>query len=140
MTTQSITAEYDLPQPPHKVWRALTDPALVARWLMKNDFRPVVGHKFQFRADPMPHWDGIVDCEVLELDEPKRLRYSWHGGKGEFALDTTVTFTLTATATGTHLHLEQAGFLPTHKMALDGMTKGWRGHIAERLRGVVAEL
>jgi uncharacterized protein YndB with AHSA1/START domain len=138
---QSITADYEFAQPPHKVWRALTDSSLMATWLMPNDFRPVVGHRFTFRAQPMPHWDGIVNCEVLEVDEPRRLRYSWRGGAGEFALDTTVTWTLTPSVSGgTRLHLDHAGFLPTNAFALQGMEKGWRGHIAERLAQAVAEV
>lgn len=140
-TPQAITADYEFPQTPSKVWRALTDPALISAWLMPTDFRPVVGHRFTFRAQPMPHWDGVVQCEVLEVDEPHRLRYSWKGGMGEFALDTIVTWTLTATdAGGTRVHLEHAGFLPTNAYALEGMGKGWRGHIAERLKQAIAAL
>lgn len=66
--TQSIVVEYDLPQPPEKVWRVLTEPELLSSWLMANDIRAVVGHKFTFRAQPMPHWDGIVHCEVMEVE------------------------------------------------------------------------
>jgi uncharacterized protein YndB with AHSA1/START domain len=135
---QSITVEYDLPHPPKKVWRALTDAKLIATWLMENDFKPEVGHKFFFRAPPQPHWDGKVECEVLEVSPQERLRYSWRGGAGDFRIDTTVTWTLTPTATGTLLKLEHAGQM--NQFALDGMGKGWRGHIAERLKKVVAEL
>jgi uncharacterized protein YndB with AHSA1/START domain len=140
---QTIEFEYQLPQPPTKVWRALTESELIARWLMPNDFRAEVGHRFQFRAPPMPHWDGIVRCEVLEVDAPRRLRISWVGGSKEAGsyLDTTVTWTLTPTESGgTVLRLEHAGFLPTNKFALEGMSKGWGGHIRQRLEALLAEL
>jgi uncharacterized protein YndB with AHSA1/START domain len=140
---QTIVVEYDLPHPPAKVWRALTEPGLLARWLMPNDFRAEVGHRFQFRAPPMPHWDGIVHCEVREVDPPKRLRFTWVGGSKEAGtyLDTTVTWMLSATASGgTLLRLEHAGFMPTNKLALEGISRGWGGHIRQRMEALLAEL
>src|SRR5947209_18454174 len=94
-----VTEEY--PHPPHKVWRLLTDSTQLARWLMPNDFAPELHHRFTFTTKPAPGFDGIVHCEVLELDPPRRMRWSWKGG----ALDTIVTFELTPTNLGTHLTL-----------------------------------
>jgi uncharacterized protein YndB with AHSA1/START domain len=140
---RSIVVEYDLPHPPAKVWRALTEPALISKWLMENDFRAEVGHRFHFRAQPMPHWDGLVQCEVREVEPQKRLRFTWVGGSKEHGthLDTQVTWTLTATASGgTLLRLEHAGFLPENPFALEGMSKGWGGPIRQRLEALLAEL
>ena len=138
--TRTIHVEYDLPQPPASVWRALTEPKLLAAWLMENDIQPVVGHEFTFRAQPMPGWDGIVNCVVLEADAPNRLRYSWRGGAGENRIDTVVSWTLRPSAGGgTHLVLEHSGFLPTQTMAFEGLGKGWRGKLAERIAGVLAQ-
>jgi uncharacterized protein YndB with AHSA1/START domain len=134
--TKTFVCDYELPKPPEKVWRALTDPKLLSAWLMENDIKPEVGHKFKFRAQPMPHWDGIVHCEVLECLPRQKLVYSWRGG----TLDTRVTWTLTATASGTLLRLEHAGFTDKDKFAWEGMSKGWSGHVADRLRRVVGEL
>src|SRR5216684_6808668 len=104
--TRSISLEYDLPHPPAKVWRTLTEPALLAKWVMSNDIEPLVGHRFTFRAEPMPWWDGIVHCEVLEVEPHRRLRYSWRSG-GSSPLDTVVTWTLAPTQSGgTRLALE----------------------------------
>ena len=95
------------PHPIDRVWRALTDRDALAQWLMPNDFEPVVGHQFQFRADPAPGWDGVVNCKVLELDQPRLLRISWTGGP----IDTVVTWRLTDEGDGkTRLDFEQAGF------------------------------
>jgi uncharacterized protein YndB with AHSA1/START domain len=95
---------------------------------MANDIRPVVGHKFTFKAQPMPGWDGIVQCEVLEAEAPLRLRYSWRGGSDALRIDTVVAWTLAASASGgTRLVLEHSGFLPTQSFAFDGLSKGWRG-------------
>jgi len=134
---QSISLEYDLPHPPAKVWRALTEPELLAEWLMDNDMRPLVGQSFTFRSKPMPWWDGIVKCEVLEVELHKRLRYTWRGGP----LDTVVTWTLTPTPSGgTRLTLEQSGFVPANASAIDGATDGWRRMVGERLGKVLAGL
>lgn len=128
--SRSIIVEYDLPAPPAKVWRTLTEPALLARWLMANDIAPVVGHRFSFRARPMGDWDGTVACEVLAVEPERLLRYSWRGGSGANVLDTVVTWRLTPSASGgTLLHLEHAGFSDTPGVPFDAFTimgEGWR--------------
>jgi uncharacterized protein YndB with AHSA1/START domain len=143
--TQSIVVEYDLSHPTGKVWRMLTEPTLVARWLMENDIRPVVGHRFTFRAAPTPGWNGVVECEVLEALPEQRLVYSWRGGSDDLEkygrrLDTVVTWTLTPKAGGTLLRLEHAGFTAKDAFALDGLGKGWRGKVGERFAAILAEL
>lgn len=94
------------PHPREKVWRALTEPELLARWLMPNDFEARVGHRFTFQAEPAPGFDGVVHCEVQELEPPVRLVLSWSGGP----IDTVVTFVLEETPAGTTLTMEQSGF------------------------------
>lgn len=94
------------PHPRAKLWRALTDADLLGRWLMPNDFEPRVGHRFTFRTEPGPGFDGIVHCEVLRLDEPEVLSFTWRGGP----LDTVVTFRLDEVDGGTRLRFEQTGF------------------------------
>jgi uncharacterized protein YndB with AHSA1/START domain len=139
--TQTITVEYELAYPPAKVWRALTEPALLAAWLMDNDIGAVVGHRFTFKAKPMPGWDGIVQCEVLLADAPHKLSYSWRGGSAPFGIDTVLTLTLTPTAGGgTRLLLEHSGFLPDNALAFEGLAKGWRGKVAERLHEILTNL
>lgn len=135
--TQSISLEYDLPHPPAKVWRALTEPELLGKWLMANDMRPTIGHSFTFKSQPMPWWDGIVHCEVLEMELYKRLRYSWRGGP----LDTVVTWTLTPTPSGgTRLALEHSGFKSADASAFDGASKGWQRMVGDGLREVLANV
>lgn len=82
IATRAIVVERTLPYPPKKIWRTLTDPALISQWLMPNDFQPVVGHRFNFRTKPQGDWDGVVDCEVLEI-MPAKLQFCiphpvWH--------------------------------------------------------------
>jgi uncharacterized protein YndB with AHSA1/START domain len=137
---QSICVEYDLPHSPSKVWRALTESGSLAAWLMPNDIRPVVGHKFTFTAQPMPGWDGVVHCEVLEVEPQKLLRYSWCGGAEASRLDSVVTWTLTPTPRGTTLALEHSGFLPRNAFALEVMSKGWRGKMVDRLKEVLGQI
>jgi uncharacterized protein YndB with AHSA1/START domain len=145
-TSQSIIVDYSFSQPPQKVWRALTEPRLLSAWLMENDIQPVVGHRFTFRAQPMPGWDGIVHCEVLAVETHKLLRYAWRGGSDELKgyggkLDTVVTWTLSeASGGGTHLRLEHAGFLPANAFAYENMGKGWRGKLVERIEQLLATL
>jgi uncharacterized protein YndB with AHSA1/START domain len=104
MSSIRLTRTY--PHPPAAVWHALTDATLLGRWLMPNDFEPRVGHRFTFRTEPGPGFDGIVHCEVLALEPGRRMVWSWRGGP----LDTKVEFALEAVAGGTRLHLHHSGF------------------------------
>jgi uncharacterized protein YndB with AHSA1/START domain len=136
--TRTLVVERLMPHPPEKVWRALTQTALLEDWLMKNDFEPTVGRSFSFRTQPMPHWDGVVECEVLAIEPHKRLSYSWNAGGGK-GLQTTVTWTLTAVAGGTHLRMEQSGFGPQDDNNYKGAAYGWQRNL-ETLEKVVAGL
>ncbi|HTV07365.1 MAG TPA: SRPBCC domain-containing protein [Acidobacteriaceae bacterium] len=124
--TRSLIIERDLPHPPAKIWRALTEGQLLAQWMMNNDFQPVVGHKFQFRADPMPNWNGIVDCEVVLVDPPQRLSYNWGVGGAESGLQWLVDWTLTPTPNGTRVRMEQSGFREDQQAAYTGANYGWQ--------------
>ena len=121
--TDSIAFAFDLPHSPEKVWRALTEPALLAEWLL-----PVVGFKlesgaeFTLKTQPYPGWDGVVNCRMLEIVPRTRLRYGWSVP----FLDTVVSFTLTPTASGTHLSIVQSGFKPEQKREFGGARYGWK--------------
>ncbi|GAA0551314.1 SRPBCC family protein [Actinomadura livida] len=137
----SIEVEEFLPHPPAKVWRALTEPELLARWLMPNDFKPVVGHRFTFASKPIPNvdFDGTVDCRVLAIEEERLLRISWGGG----GLDTTVTWRLVPEGRGTRLFIEHAGFDlddPVNAFAFRGMGSGWRTGVIRSLHAALAEV
>jgi uncharacterized protein YndB with AHSA1/START domain len=121
---RSVVIERDIPHPPEKLWRALTQPHLIQEWLMKNDFSAVVGHKFNLRGD----WGGVLDCEVLEVEPLRKLAYTWNHVHADpaFNLRSVVTFTLTPTASGTHLRMEQVGFRPDQKQASGGAKYGWQ--------------
>lgn len=142
----AIIADYHFPQTPALIWRALTDPALLARWLMPNDILPVVGHRFTFQAQPVPGWDGVVRCEVLAAVPPRLLRYSWRGGSQELSgyghrLDTTVTWTLTPAADGgTDVRLCHDGFTAGDAAAHRGLGEGWRTNCPARLAQVLAAI
>lgn len=126
--TRSIVIERDLPHPPEKVWRALTQPHLMAEWLMRNDFEPTVGRKFNFRAEPMPQWNGVTDCEVLTVRPFEELSYSWNssGDQAAGGLRSTVTWTLTPTDSGVRLRMEQSGFRPQDGNFFQGAGYGWQ--------------
>lgn len=103
--TQSIVVEYPLRQAPRLVWRALTEPDPLAKWLMPNDVRPIVGHRFTMRAEPIPGWDGTVHCEMLAVEPLRKFTCTWRGGSSSVqgdghTLDTVVTWTLTSTPRG----------------------------------------
>ena len=122
--TRSVVVEREMACPPERLWRALTQPHLIAEWLMQNDFAPTVGHKFNLRGE----WGGVLDCEVLTVEPGRTLAYSWNHVHADpaYNLESTVTFTLTASAVGTHLRVEQAGFRPGQKAAYGGAMQGWR--------------
>jgi len=120
---ETISLEFDLQHGPEKVWRALTDPTLLAEWLLPVlDLRLEPGAAFTFRAQPQPGWDGIVNCRILEVEAQSKLTYTWVVGD----IDTVVTFTLTPTASGTRLAIVQSGFRPNQKKNFGGARYGWR--------------
>ena len=121
----TIAFDVELPHAPAKVWRALTDPALLAEWLL-----PVIGltlepgAAFTFKTQPYPGWDGTVHCRMLEIEAHRKLSYTWV--VGDMELDTVVTFTLTPSASGTRLSIVQSGFKPDQKQASGGARYGWK--------------
>jgi len=121
--SRTVVVERQISHPPEKLWRALTQPHLIEEWLMKNDFKPAVGHRFNISAD----WGGVLDCEVLAVEPNKTLSYTWNLAHQDPAFDlrSVVTFTLTPTPTGTHLRMEQSGFRPEQRRAYGGAKMGW---------------
>ena len=115
--TLSVVVEREIPYPPEKIWRALTQPHLIAEWLMQNDFEPVVGPSFQSSRRL-----GRVDCEVLAVEPNRTLSYTWAATMR--VIESVVTLTLTPTGTGTHLRMEQSGFRPDQKQAYGGAKAG----------------
>ena len=131
--TRSIVIKREMPHPPEKVWRALIQGPLIEEWLMKSDFQPVVSRRFNFRATPMPHWNGVVDCEVLVVEPNERLSYNWNASGEEAAggLKTVVTWTLTPTTGGTLVRMEPVGLparrrgqLPGRELRLAALCRG----------------
>ena len=131
--TLSVVVEREVPFPPEKVWRALTQPQLIEKWLMKNDFKPVVDHAFTLRAD----W-GAVDCKVLAVEPDKTLSYTW----AAYGLESIVTWTLTPTSAGTRLRMEQSGFRPDQPQYYEGAKGGWQRFFAalEQVLAVVTHM
>jgi uncharacterized protein YndB with AHSA1/START domain len=115
--TRTVVVEREMPHPPEKIWRALTQPHLIEAWLMKNDFKPVANHRFTLSGD----W-GSVDCQVLEIEPNKTLSYTW----AAMGLESVVVWTLTPTGKGTHLRMEQSGFKPDQQQAFQGAKFGWQ--------------
>lgn len=133
-----VTLDFQYESPIDQVWQALTQSDLLAEWIMDNDFKAEVGHQFQFTAEPNEYWDGIIKGEVLEVDEPHKLVYSWHSA-GEH---TTVAWSLTATSrTSTDLHFEMSGFSEATKAipgAIEGAIYSWT-EFANKLKQVLAK-
>jgi uncharacterized protein YndB with AHSA1/START domain len=119
--TLSVVVEREIPFPPEKIWRALTQPHLLQEWLMKNDFKPVVDHRFKFTGD----W-GSVDCQVRTVEPNRTLSYTWDA----MGLESVVVWTLTPTGTGTHLRMEQSGFRKDQQQAYQGAKYGWQRFFA----------
>ena len=119
---RSVVVEREIPHAPEKIWRALTEPHLIEEWLMKNDFKPLVNHKFNFSGD----W-GAADCQVRQVESRKTLSYSWaaHG------LESVVTWTLTPSGKGTKLRMEQSGFRPDQEQFYQGARMGWQSFFAK---------
>ncbi|MDB5802910.1 MAG: polyketide cyclase [Betaproteobacteria bacterium] len=133
--TQSVVVEREFAHAPEKIWRALTQGHLIEEWLMKNDFQPVVGHRFSLRGE----WGGVLDCEVLAVEPNKKLAYTWNFDDPANGLKSVVTYTLTPTGAGTHLRMEQAGFKPDQPQNYNGAKVGWQQFYA-KLEQVLARI
>ena len=137
--TVVVDLDIEVRRPIDRVWHALTDSATLSKWMLfqSNDFQPVVGHTFQFRDSP--GWDGVIDCEVTEVDEPHRLSYTWMGsGDVNQPFATVVTWTLTEAEGGvTRLHLEQSGFPSGAKQEIGGARYGWKSML-DQLQSLLA--
>ena len=133
--TESLSFEFDLPHPPEKVWRALTDPALLAEWLLPVvDLELAPGKAFTFKTQAYPGWDGTVNCRFVEIEAHRKLSYTWDVP----FLNTVVTFTLTPTASGTRLSLVQSGFKKDQKQEFGGARYGWK-MMGEKLVDLLAK-
>ncbi|RJG42834.1 MULTISPECIES: SRPBCC domain-containing protein [unclassified Mesorhizobium] len=119
--TLSVIVEREVPFAPEKIWRALTQPHLIEEWLMKNDFKPVLDHRFNLSAD----W-GSVDCRVQTVEPNRKLSYTWETKD----LESVVTWSLIPTSTGTRLRMEQTGFRPDQQPYYRGATVGWQRFFA----------
>lgn len=127
--TEAIQFVFDLGHPPEKVWRALTEPALLSEWLLPITTFPLQpGAAFRFQAPAQPGWDGRVEGRMIEVDPMHHITYAWVVGE----LHTVVRFTLTPTPAGTHLELVQSGFRADQKQNFGGARYGWR-MMGERL-------
>ena len=120
--TLSVVVEREIAFPPEKIWRALTQPHLIEAWLMKNDFKPVVDHRFKLSGD----W-GAVDCQVRTVEPNRTLSYTWDA----FGLESVVTWTLTPAGAGTRLRMEQSGFRPDQQQAYQGAKAAWPDFFAK---------
>jgi uncharacterized protein YndB with AHSA1/START domain len=121
-----------MPHSPEKIWRALTEGHLIEEWLMTNDFQPVVGHRFTFRAAPVPNWSGVIESEVLLVEPITRLAYRW----GALGLESVVTWILTPTEAGTRLRMEHSGFSSEEGANYKGAKYGWQKFIGNLERVV----
>ena len=135
LDTQDIVVEELFPHAPETIWKTLTTGELIGRWLgMKpSGFEAVKGKRFTFQTTPAPAWDGVIQCEVLEVRRNERLSYSWQGGHDSNAqqygsrLDTIVAWTLAGVEGGTRLRLVHSGFgSPTNEVAFRNMSGGWK--------------
>jgi uncharacterized protein YndB with AHSA1/START domain len=136
----SVRVDQFLPHPPRKVWRALTEPDLIARWLMPGDFKLEVGHRYTMRAQGIPAagFSGTVQAEVLAFEPERMLRVRWRDAApaNAFGADWTITWTLHPEGTGTRLFLQHEGFDPDNPLqqqARQVMAGGWRTRTARRI-------
>ncbi len=137
---RDLKLEWLYPNTPEEVWHCLTSSELIAQWLMPNDFRLELGHRFQFRSKPVPGWSGIVDCKVLEIVPNQRLSYSWVSGPkpGSDNINTVVTWVLIPEKNGTRLILEHTGFKGFRAWMVSYMMgSGWNSKIAKAFEALL---
>jgi uncharacterized protein YndB with AHSA1/START domain len=135
-----LVFERVVPHPVERVWRVMIQPELIAKWLMRNDFAPIVGHRFTFRAQPVPGWSGITNCVVKEVIPQQKIVYTWgDGSESDSGLQTLATWTLSPEAGGTRIRLEHSGFREKDTGGYKGMGGGWP-HIFERIEATARTL
>jgi uncharacterized protein YndB with AHSA1/START domain len=161
--TRTIKLKTVLPYAQEKVWRALTEPKLLGSWFMENNIEPIQGHHFTFRMKPQKGWDGITHCEIIAVEPPKYISYTYRGEatgekalacagihsdagdkltKGIFTrLDTVLSFRLEPTCGGTILHLEHSGYKGL-KLSIISliMQMGWKKQLNKKLPKVLNRL
>ena len=141
--TEDIVHEATYPHPPAAVWRAITTPEALGSWLMENDFRePTVGHKFQFRDTPkkVVGWNGITDCEVVEVVPERRLVIAFGTGRDGFPA-TRVAFELEPAGPGTRVRFRHSGFTGLKGWLMRaGMNNGWGRMVKSSIPFVVREM
>ncbi|HMS70512.1 MAG TPA: SRPBCC domain-containing protein [Saprospiraceae bacterium] len=141
---QTIRHEFSYNHPPEVIWIYLTDPDLLAQWLMPSDFKAEVGHHFMFKTKPMKKlgFDGLIYCQVLEVIPNEKLVYSWKGGmsKENPSLDSMVVWTLSPTPNGSKLLLEHRGFKGIKNyLSYFIMNMGWK-KIGDRIAILIKKL
>lgn len=150
---REIRLDIVYPHPPERVWKALTDPRSLAKWMMPNDFLPRLGHRFRFvketplkgrrkpKRDKKPDPD-VVECEVVELDAPRRLAYTWRSDPD--SPPDLVSWTLEQVESGTrlrleHIALDDPAIVPTTPITAQ-VSAGWpirlTAHLPLVLRGL----
>jgi uncharacterized protein YndB with AHSA1/START domain len=145
--TQDIVVEDVFPHAPETIWRTLTSGELIGRWLLMKPigFEPVEGARFTFQTTPAGAWDGVIQCEVLEVRRNERLAFSWRGGdegnaKYGSRLDTIVTLSLAKVDGGARLRLVHSGFVtPKNDPAFENMSKGWK-KVVSNIGAITGEL
>jgi len=161
--TRTIHLKTVLPYSHEKIWRALTEPALLGSWFMENDIQPTKGHPFTFRMKPQKGWDGITHCEIISVEPQKCIAYTYRGEatgekalacagihsgtadkltKGIFTkLDTVLRFTLEPTCGGTILSMEHSGYKGLKLVIVSLiMQMGWKKQLKKRLPKVLERL
>ena len=144
--TRDIVVDEVFPHAPETIWKTLTTPELIGRWLKMtaSGFEAAKGNRFTYQTTPAGEWDGVIRCQVLEVTPNQRLAYAWKGGhEGNVGygsrLDTVVTFVLSAVEAGTRLRLVHSGFvLPRNETAFKVMSEGWKS-VAQRIDALASE-
>ena len=130
MTDDSIVIDIFYPYPVGRVWDALVNSESLAVWLMPNDFLPTVGHRFTFKPSEQQGWRGLIECEVMAVEDQKRISYTWNNAPSH--LETLLTFSLEPADGGTNLRLEHTGFASAGKAGLsirDMLGQGWNSRV-----------
>lgn len=122
---------------PEQVWQALTDRRALATWLMENDFEPRLGYRFQFQQRSLPGLEIVIQCQVITLEAPRCLAYTWQEQCMEHP--SIVTWTLEATESGTRLRLDHSGLGTTPTKELVSPTHLWQGKFQAQPRAMVLD-
>ena len=137
-----IATEIRIDAPRERVWTVLSAEGLVGEWLGCLGYRAEIGTLFYMQPDPAKRAAGDIagatHCELLELEPPERMRFSWFlPGTPKTEVEIVLTESGDGSTTARLAHRGWDRFEPEQVRAIrDMLDRGWRSFVLPGLQRV----